>query len=271
MAAISSARCADSVNDDTRPPNARAMASGTATGNSGGRRAMLSRSCESSSSASGLPAVARCRATAFSGADVRPCRLAINARAASIPTPVSSSLGRSAVLRMASGSGRRKTSSAIGSATRRRATKRMVSAVAGSSRCASSMSSSSGRSSADRLNRLSVATPTANRSGAGPLRSVRATSSASRNCGGRWSSNPRTGSRSWCRPENPRPASNSLPEARSTCISSAVRTESSSSAVLPIPASPEMTSTPLCRTRAPATSVAIRCCSGSRPTSIDRS
>ena len=133
------------------------------------------------------------------------------------------------------------------------------------------MSSSSGRSSADLLNRLSVATPTANRSGAGPLRSVRATSSASRSCAGRWSSRSEGRQQQLVQAGEAEAGFDSLPEARSTCISSAVRAVSSSSAVLPIPASPAMTSTPLCRTRAPATSVAIRCCSGSRPTSIDRS
>ena len=60
----------------------------------------------------------------------------------------------------------------------------------------------------------------------------------------------------------------SVAEIRTTDMSPPWVAVSSSSAVLPIPASPRSTSRPLCPSRAAASTCASRCCSRSRPTSM---
>ena len=114
--------------------------------------------------ASGLPAVGRCnlavRSVVADSEQVAATNSAVDARS----NPPRSNTGRPASASAASGSGRMDISSAIGSASSRRATNPSVSAEGGSSRCASSTRTISGVSSAYRLSKLSVAAPTAKRS-----------------------------------------------------------------------------------------------------------
>ena len=174
--------------------------------------------------------------------------------------------------RTTDGSSRAASRTTTGSAVRRRAAKHSACADGGSSRWASSTITASGRSSATRLSRLSTAAPTANRSPPDPGSSASAEPSASACGAGMASSWSSTGRRSWSSPPNGTSRSASTPAARSTRMPASATADaaSSSSALLPIPASPDSSSVPLSPTRAEATSLLMTCRSRSRPTSTDR-
>ena len=136
-------------------------------------------------------------------------------RASASPSPVTVSPGRPASSSWSSG-WRAAKIMATGSASSRRAANARHCTVARSSHCASSTRQASGWSSAVAASRLSTASPTRNRSGAGPSRMPNATASASR-CGpGSWSSRPSIGTHSWCSPANASSISDSTPQARTT-------------------------------------------------------
>src|SRR3954453_11252193 len=156
---------------------------------------------------------------------------------------------------------------ATDSASNRRATNARACAQARSSHCASSTTQTSGRSAATSESRLSEASATRNRSGAGPPLSPNVTPSASR-CGtGRPSRPSNTGAHSWCSVANASSRSDSTPTARSTRMSTADAIAYSTSAVFPIPASPRTTSTPLRPLRAASSSPPSTAHSSRRPRS----
>jgi hypothetical protein len=184
------------------------------------------------------------------------------ARASPFSSPRTSSSGR---CRNSSPGTRAANTSPTGSASRRRATKPSVNAEVWSSHCASSTTHNRGRSSAASDNKLSTARPTRNRSGAGPAVRPKTVRSASR-CGpGNRSRRSSSGTHNWCRPANASSISDSTPTARSTVRSDAAATRCSSSAVLPIPASPRRTKDRLRPRRMSASKPSNRPRSSARP------
>ena len=109
-----------------------------------------------------------------------------------------------------------------------------------------------------------VASPTRNRSGGDPDSRPNATRRASRCRAGIRSSPSRNGSSARCTAENDNCASDSTPARRTTRTRSAAAAWSSS-AVLPMPASPTSTSAPLTPLRADVTSASSACRSAARP------
>ena len=136
------------------------------------------------------------------------------------------------------------------SASRRRVANTSAAAEEASSHCASSTRTSSGDSSACAASTLRVAAPMMNRSVAAAGPRARALRSASA-CGvGMRSRQCRIGRRSSSSPENGTSASASIPRAVRTVIGPARSAAYRSSAVLPIPGSPRMSSVPLVPARA---------------------
>ena len=199
-----------------------------------------------SSSASGLPAVASYIRSATSPATGAPASRARSSSATGRSRPPISSVGRSAPSSSEACPSRTASTTATGSASSRRMANRSASALGGvkpvgvvDERQHRTLLGVGGeqaqRRGADReavrLHRLAAARarPGGQRP-AGPAR-VRAPA--------------RAGRRSSSSPANGTAASDSIPRARRICIPSASSAASSSSAVLPIPASPTSASTPL--------------------------
>ena len=133
-------------------------------------------------------------------------------------SPAIGSTGRSAPSSSDGAPGRTASSTAIGSATSRRAAKSSAWALEWSSHCASSTSTATGCSSASAASSPSVAAPTAKRSCAGPGRIASADSSAAACGGGRRSTSASAGRSSSSSEANGICASDSIPRARSTRI-----------------------------------------------------
>ena len=164
-----------------------------------------------------------------------------SARASRWPSGSTRSSGNPA---SASPTSRAANTSAILSASRRRATNASARADARSSHCASSTTHSSGRSSAASDSRPRTASPTRNGFGACPALSPKATLSASRWGSGRRSDRSRIGEHSCCSAAKGSSISPSTPTARSTRSCRPSSTIQSSSAVFPTPGSPCTTNTP---------------------------
>ncbi len=252
--------------------NDRVSWSETECGESGGAASIWSAYRPSSSSASGLPAVARCSRTSCSGR-TGPFVSATSSAVASRSSPGTSAVGSEAQTAAPGAPARTVTKTATASEISRRAAKTSASAEELSSRCASSTSTASGRSSAARQSRLRVAAPTANRLGSvsSAEPSSKADARALAWAWGIWSSSGSTGLSSWSRPAKGTNCSDSTPWACNTRMSATMVCASARSAVLPMPGSPLSTSTRLSPTRAPARSVPMVRRSDSRPTSTSRS
>ena len=146
------------------------------------------------------------------------------------------------------------------SAYRRRAANPSTCADSRSIQCPSSMTHSSGWSSAARDSSVSVASPTRKRSGAGPASRPNAIFMASRCGAGSAGSNEVKGTSSWCRAANSRLISDSTPMTLEMRRSGAESMAYSSSLVLPVPCPPCSTSVPLkpLRTESSTRSMAAR-------------
>ena len=144
--------------------------------------------------------------------------------------------------------------SATDSANSRRATNASACADERSSHCASSTTHKSGCSCATSASRLSTANPTRNRSGGAPTRCPNATPSASRCGAGSRSSRSSRGAHNCCNAANASSISDSTPPARRTRNPDADSIADSTSADLPTPGSPHITSTRLCPPHTPCSS-----------------
>ena len=135
---------------------------------------------------------------------------------------------------------------ATGSATSRRAANTSASAHGAVEQVRVVDEHASGRSSAARLSRLSVAAPTANRSRPAPGSQREGDAEAPRLRRGDLVEQRPSAGRSSCEQPGERDVgSASTPAARSTRMPAAAPAASSSSAVLPMPGSPRSTRTPL--------------------------
>ena len=190
-----------------------------------------------------------------------------SAAASPLERPASRIVGRSAPSSSEGSPSRTAIRTAIGSATSRRKANSNACALEPSSQWASSTRTATGPSSAYAASRLSVAAPTANRSWAGPGRSASAPSSAAAWGSGIRSTIPSAGRNSSSREANGIWASDSIPRARRTRIPAAQSAAWSSSAVLPIPASPTSASVALVPARALSSARSMAPRSLSRPTS----
>ena len=166
------------------------------------------------------------------------------ARASGSSRPSSHSCGRPSSARVTVGS-RSEKIIAIGSATKRRATNPSVCIEAASSHAASSTRQRRGRFSAVAESRFSTATATRNRSGASPDETPRATRSAS--CCGSASASilSNMGAHSRWIPANGSSISAWIPSTSAMRRPEACRAAYRSSAVFPMPGSPQMTRTAL--------------------------
>ena len=159
------------------------------------------------------------------------------------------------------------------SAYRRRAMNPSTCADSRSTQCPSSMTHSSGWSSAARDSSVSAPSPTRNRSGGGPSFRPNAIIMASRCGAGNVGSSGMNGISSWCRAANSRLISDSTPMTLEMRRSGAESMAYSSSVVLPAPGPPCSTSVPLkplrtesstrsmaARSRWRSTMACLRCC-----------